>query len=99
MEDFARKWAKREEANVNSLSEWVKAINNKISHRISKLKYFMKSKVNCVFQDKDVVQCLISLQNKYVIVPADKAPNNMVFICKNYYVDCLKNEFESMILS
>ena len=51
----------------------------------------MKSKVNCVFKDKDVVQCLTSLQNKYVIVPADKAPNNMVFICKNYYIDCLKN--------
>ena len=92
VEDFARKWSKREEANVNSLSEWVKAIKNKISHRISKLKYFMKSKVNCVFKDKDVVQCLTSLQNKYVIVPADKAPNNMVFICKNYYIDCLKNE-------
>ena len=92
VEEFARKWSKREEANVNSLSEWVKAIKNKISHRISKLKYFMKSKVNCVFKDKDVVQCLTSLQNKYVIVPADKAPNNMVFICKNYYIDCLKNE-------
>ena len=25
-------------------------------------------------------------------MPADKAPNNMVFVCKNYYIDCLKNE-------
>lgn len=52
----------------------------------------MKSKVSCVLKEKDVVTCLTSLQNKYVIVPADKAPNNVVFVCKNYYIDCLIKE-------
>ena len=35
---------------------------------------------------------LFQLQDKYVIVPADKAPNNIVFICKHHYFDCLIKE-------
>jgi hypothetical protein len=27
--------------------------------------------------------------DKYVIVPADKASNNIVFVCKSYYFECL----------
>jgi hypothetical protein len=29
------------------------------------------------------------LHDKYVIVPADKGPNNIVFVCKWHYIDCL----------
>jgi hypothetical protein len=32
------------------------------------------------------------LHDKYVIVSADKAPNNIVFVYKSYYVDRLINE-------
>ena len=30
--------------------------------------------------------------DKYVIVPADKASNNIVFVCKSYYFECLIKE-------
>ena len=33
-----------------------------------------------------------SLHDKYVIVPADKASNNIVFVCKSYYFECLIKE-------
>jgi hypothetical protein len=36
--------------------------------------------------------CLSSLHDKYVIVPADKASNNIVFVCKSYYFECLIKE-------
>jgi len=39
-----------------------------------------------------VVESLTYLHNKYVVVPADKASNNMVFVCKIYYFDCLVRE-------
>ena len=29
-----------------------------------------------------------------VIVPADKAPNNVVFVCKTYYFSCLKKKID-----
>ena len=32
------------------------------------------------------------LHDKCVIVSADKPPNNIVFVCKLYYVDCLTKE-------
>ena len=54
----------------------------------------MKCKVESIFDDKLVNDCLTTLQHKYVIVPADKAPNNVVFICKKYYIDCLLKELD-----
>jgi len=51
----------------------------------------MSSKVTstCIFNDKGVVDNLTDLQNKYVVVPVDKASNNIVFVCKTY---CLVKE-------
>ena len=54
----------------------------------------MKSKIKCFFKDEDVLKCLTSLQQKYVIVPADKASNNVVFVCKSYYISCLLRELD-----
>ena len=34
----------------------------------------------------------MSLNDKYVVVPADKASNNIVFVCKPYYYECFINE-------
>ena len=36
--------------------------------------------------------CLSDLHNKYVFVPADKAPNNIIIICKKYYIKTLIKE-------
>jgi len=52
----------------------------------------MSSKVRSIFNDKGVVDNLTDLQNKYVVVPADKASNNIVVVCKIYYTDCLVKE-------
>ena len=35
---------------------------------------------------------LSHLHDKYVVVPGDNTPNNMVFMCKPYYIDCLLKE-------
>jgi hypothetical protein len=32
------------------------------------------------------------LHDKHVIVSADKAPNNIVLVCKSHYIDCLIKE-------
>jgi len=49
----------------------------------------MRSKVRSVYNDQYVAENLTELQNKYVVVPADIASNNVVFVCKTYYIDCL----------
>jgi hypothetical protein len=50
------------------------------------------SRPKSVFKDQEAVKRLSSLHDKYVIVPADKASNNIVFVCKSYYFECLIKE-------
>ena len=45
-----------------------------------------------VLQNADVKACLSDLHNKHVFVPADKAPNNIIIICKRYYIKTLIKE-------
>jgi hypothetical protein len=46
-----------------------------------------------VAANKEATELMVSsLHDKYVIVPADKASNNIVFVCKSYYFECLIKE-------
>jgi hypothetical protein len=45
-----------------------------------------------VFKSTEVVNELRRLHDNIVLVPADKARNNIVFVCKKYYYECLLNE-------
>ena len=66
-------------------------VKEQIEERISKLKQNFKQTTGKVFQNTDVKACLADLHNKYVSVPADKAPNNII-ICKRYYIETLIKE-------
>jgi hypothetical protein len=52
-----------------------------VQGRIHKLKNCVNSRPKSVFKDQEAVKYLSSLHDKYVIVPADKASNNIVFVC------------------
>ena len=55
----------------------------------------MSTRSTSIFKDPNVAKHLSLLHDKYkmyVIVFADKAPNNIVFVCKLHYVDCLIKE-------
>ena len=43
-------------------------------------------------QDQDVSTALAELHSKFVIVPIDKASNNIAIICKRFYIQKLLNE-------
>ena len=45
-----------------------------------------------ICKDPNVAKHLSYLHDKCVVVPADKAPNNIVFVCKTHYINCLINE-------
>jgi hypothetical protein len=53
----------------------------------------MSTRSTSIFKDPNVVKYLSLLHDKYVIVSADKAPNNIVFVCKSHYIDCLIKQF------
>jgi hypothetical protein len=43
---------------------------------------------------KEVMKATMTLHDKYVTVPVDKASNNIVFVCKSYYYECLIKEID-----
>jgi hypothetical protein len=94
VEDYARQWAKREKEDLDTLSEWLKSVRSLIQIRIKKnLSESMSTgRSSSIFKDPNVANHLLLLHDKYVIVSADKAPNNIVFVCKSHYIDCLIKE-------
>ena len=52
----------------------------------------MSRRHESVFDDQDVAAELAEIHEKFVVVPADKASNNIVFVCKTHYINCLMEE-------
>jgi len=52
----------------------------------------MSTRTISIFKDPNVAKHLSHIHDKYVVVPVDKAPNNIVFVCKSHYIDCLIKE-------
>ena len=89
---YALQWAKREIVELSVLSSWKEMVKGEIEERISKLKQNFKQPTGKVLQNVDVKACLSDLHNKYVFVPADGAPNNIIIICKRYCIETLIKE-------
>ena len=95
VEGYGRKWMKRkvdQNPELESLSDWIRTVRSLVQGRIHVLKTCVNSRPKSVCKDQEAVKCFSSLHDKYVIVPADKASNNIVFVCKSYYYECLIKE-------
>ena len=85
-EIYARQWVKKEDVELDTLSEWIKSIGDVVKRRIRRLKHSVNTRHESIFRDPDVVHELSRLHENFVIVPADKASNNYTFVCKKHYV-------------
>ena len=74
------------------LSEWKDQLKELVADRISNLKGHFKSPKCKVLDQPDVKDTLHKLHANYVLVPADKAANNVIIVCKKYYIDTLVKE-------
>ena len=97
VDQYALQWTKREMVELSVLSSWKEMVKGQIEERISKLKQNFKQPTGKVLQNADVKACLSDLHNKYVFVPADKAPNNIIIICKRYYIETLIKNWDWII--
>jgi hypothetical protein len=82
VEEYARRWAKSEGEELDTLSEWIKSIRKLLKSRIHHLSGKMHIIYPSVFKAPQVVNELRRLHDNFVLVPADKASNNIVFVCK-----------------
>ena len=77
----------------DALTSWKAKVMEKVDAKITCLSKKIKPhKTNPVLQDPAVKDYLSSMHKKYVLVPIDKAANNVAFICKKYYVQVILNE-------
>ena len=90
--EYARRWAKKEDVEVDPLSEWVKSIADVLKRRIRRLKRSVNTRHESIFCYPEVVREISRLHENFVIVPADKASNNYTFVCKKYYLSILIEE-------
>jgi len=58
VEDYARKWAKQEEVELDTLSDWMTSIRSLIRKIIFTLSRSMGSKVRYISNDKDITNSL-----------------------------------------
>ena len=79
VEDYARRWAKKEDQEVDTLSEWVKSVISLVNRRVSLLSRTMSRRHESVFDDPDVAAELAEIHEKFVVVPADKASDICLF--------------------
>ena len=73
-------------------------VKGQIEERISNLKQNFKQPTGKVLHNVDVKACLSDLHNKYVFAPVDKAPNNIIIICKRYYIETLIKNWDWIIV-
>ena len=85
IENCINTWSNREGIPVAAFRDWKEMIKRKIDDRILVLANNKKRYTKSIFKDADARECLSDLQAKYVMVPIDKAANNVAFICKRYY--------------
>ena len=87
VDQYALQCAKREIVELSVLSSWKEMVKGQVEERISKLKQNFKQPTGKMLRNVDVKACLSDLHDKCVFVPANKAPNSIIIICKRYYIE------------
>ena len=79
--------------SVESFSAWKNKILEFVDRRVNVLnKKKTPSPTKPVLQDEDVLASLSELHSRFVVVPIDKAANNVALICKRFYIQKLLDE-------
>ena len=94
--DYKRQWAKKEKVDSRVLDEWQCKILETVQARIDKLKTKNKNpRKKHVLSDETCKKYLEDFQKQFVLVPADKASNNILIVCKKYYLDVVLKELDT----
>ena len=75
--EYVRRWAKKEEVKIDTLSKWSKPIADFLKRRIRRIKHSVNT--SPFSTTMNVVRELSYPHGIFVIVPADEASNNYTF--------------------
>ena len=94
--DYCTRWCKREHVESRALNNWKLKIFKIIDERVlfySNNLDLLPPKPKLSF--RYLKQGIQEFHRKYVLAPADKAANNVVVVCRLYYINTLKQELGS----
>ena len=75
------------------IASWKDEILSKVDTKVASLRRKIKfNKIKPVLNRSEVQDYLRHLHSKFVLVPIDKAANNIAFVCKRYYVEVILKE-------
>ena len=85
---YCQKWAKAACVDKRVLRDWKEAMYSCIDKRIKMLQQLhLNKRKKQVLKSKVHLDYLNKLHDNFVLVPADKATNNVIVVCKKYYLD------------
>ena len=91
--DFIKKNSNSERLHTSVFTEWKCKVLELLDDKINALKANVRPRsLNKILNDDAVKKHLEELQEKYVIVPIDKADSNVAFVCKRYYIEIIAKE-------
>ena len=91
--NYKLQWAKKEKVDSRTLDECECTVLDTIQRRIDKIRKNPRKKH--VLSDKKCKEYLEDFQKRFVLVPADKASNNVLIVCKKYYLDVVLKELDT----
>jgi hypothetical protein len=66
--------------------EWLLKAKDVIRHKVSKLRRYTPQPNPSVFVDGEVARYLRDFHTRFGLVPADKAANNIIVVCRRFYI-------------
>ena len=92
VKDYCKILSDRYKKPIVMFTEWKSLILDKVRLQLLNCKPFP---YNTTLSDGKVLKELSNLHDKYVLVPTDKAANNVTIVCKKFYISLIKQEIES----
>ena len=93
---YKRKWARKEKVDIRVLNEWECKVNECVQNRIASLKRkHINRRKSHILGNRRHSRSLEELHSKYVLVPADKAAQNVIVVCRKYYLEVVLKEIDS----
>ena len=93
VDSFISNTLEKYDLDANDFLSWKDDVLSKVDGKISSLKRRHKyHKVKPILKRPEVIEYLETLHSRFVLVPIDKASNNIAFICKRFYVEVILKE-------
>ena len=90
--DYCSKMSERYKKPIEMFAEWKALILELVKRQLEICKPFP---YNTTLSDENVKHELDILHDKYVLVPTDKAANNVTIVCKKFYISKIHEELAS----